>query len=381
MKAHDFIFSKKPSQRYYRHIAFWLLRYLFIFQAISCSMYFFYILNKPESIKIAAGLALYSVVAEITFSYIIAYWLIPKFFKSNKTFFFTAILILSGLLVWAQSPVYGQWFQFQNLRPYSFELVWEYVMITTTISHGICAVFITCQLFKNYYLKLEEREILIRENTNAEMQLLKAQVHPHFLFNTLNNIYSFAIQKSTDTGNLVLKLSDTLKYMLNECDVPFVAVSKEIKMIYDYIGLEKVRYGSRLDLKIEMKGEYKNKLIVPLLLIPFIENCFKHGASKMLKHPWIKMLIIIKENDLFMEVSNNKPSAAVAPNSKSGIGLKNVQKRLQLLYPQQHELVIKETEDEFSVKLKLPLEIIHENNRREVNKKPVHEFALNSFYA
>jgi LytS/YehU family sensor histidine kinase len=213
------------------------------------------------------------------------------------------------------------------------------------------------------------------------MQLLKAQVHPHFLFNTLNNIYSFAIQKSTDTGNLVLKLSDTLKYMLNECDVPFVAVSKEIKMIYDYIGLEKVRYGSRLDLKIEMKGEYKNKLIVPLLLIPFIENCFKHGASKMLKHPWIKMLIIIKENDLFMEVSNNKPSAAVAPNSKSGIGLKNVQKRLQLLYPQQHELVIKETEDEFSVKLKLPLEIIHENNRREVNKKPVHEFALNSFYA
>lgn len=380
MKVHDFIFSTKPPQRYYRHVVFWLLRYLFIFQAISCSMYFFHILNKQESVQIGVMLSIYSVLTEIFFTYSIAYWLIPKFFKSRKIFFFTGLIILLGLLVWAQSPVYRQWFQFQDLRPYSFELFWEYVMITTTISPGICALFIACRLFKNYYFKLEERETLILENTNAEMQLLKAQVHPHFLFNTLNNIYSFSIRKSTESRSLVLKLSDTLKYMLNECDTPFVAVAKELKMIDDYLGLEKVRYGDRLDLKIEIKGDYKNKLIVPLLLIPFVENCFKHGASRMLKDPWIKMNILINENLLYLELSNNKPLADSSLNNKSGLGLKNVRKRLQLLYPRQHDLDIKQSEDQFAVKLKLPLKVSDQKDNWEVNHKPVNEFSLNSLY-
>lgn len=356
MKLHDFLFSKQPPRRYYRHIAFWLVRYLFMVQNIGCSTYFFRNLNLLKSLNTGLTFSLYLVFAEIIFTYFIVYWLIPKFFKSHKFFFITGLVFLSALLVIAESPIYITWFQLEDLPKYSFVLIWECVMITTTMSHGICGLFIACRLFKNYYLKMEERETLLRENMNAEMQLLKAQVHPHFLFNTLNNIYSFALKKSPDAGGLVLKLSDTLKYMINDCDVPFVPLEKELKSITDYIGLEKVRYGDRLDLKVEITGDYKNKLIVPLLLIPFVENTFKHGASKMLKEPRIRLRMIIKENDFYMELSNNKPLQVLPQNGKSGIGLKNVQKRLQLLYPDMHELIIKPSDHAFLVQMKLPLQ-------------------------
>jgi hypothetical protein len=357
MKLNNFLFSKRVPTRYYRHIAFWLVRYLFMVQNISCSMYFFRHFNLLKSLNTGLSFSLYLVLTEIIFTYLIVYWLIPKFFKRNKFFFIIGLVFLSALLVIAESPIYITWFQLEDLPTYSFVLTWECVMIITTMSHGICGLFIACRFFKNYYLKMEEREMLLRENTNAEMQLLKAQVHPHFLFNTLNNIYSFALQKSPDAGSLVLKLSDTLKYMINDCDDPLVPLERELKLITDYIGLEKVRYGDRLDLKVEIKGDYKNKLIVPLLLIPFVENTFKHGASKMLKDPRIRLEMMIKENDFYMELSNNKPLQVLPKNRKGGIGLKNVQKRLQLLYPGKHELIIKSTDDAFLIQMKLPLRV------------------------
>ena len=379
MKLHDFLFSKQRPTRYYRHIAFWLLRYLFMFQNIACSMYFFRNIPLSNCLSTGATFSLYLILEEIIFTYLIVYWLIPKFFKSNKFIFITGLIFLSALLVIAESPVYIYWFMLEDLPKYSFVLIWECVMIITTMSHGICGLFIACRFFKNYYLKMEERESLIAETSHAEMQLLKAQVHPHFLFNTLNNIYSFALQKSPQAGGLVLKLSDTLKYMINDCDVPFVSLEKELKLIDDYIGLEKVRYGDRLDMKVDIKGDYKNKLIVPLLLIPFVENCFKHGSSKMLKQPWIKLKIVVNENDFLLDLRNNKPGEAFSTNGKNGIGLKNVQKRLQLLYPQQHQLTIQQTEDEFLVQLKIPLQT-DLKEIQAINKNVVNEFSLNSFY-
>jgi sensor histidine kinase YesM len=381
MKLPDFIFSKRLPTRYYRHIAFWLVRYFFIFQMIGCSMYFFRNWNLLKSVNAGLALSFYSVLPEIIFTYIIVYWLIPKFFKSNKILFAGALIILSSLLVIVESPIYIIWFKFDDLPKYSFILSWECVMTTTTMSHAICGLFIACRLFKNYYLKMEEREILVRENTHAEMQLLKAQVHPHFLFNTLNNIYSFALRKSPDAGGLVLKLSDTLKYMINECETPLVPLEKELKLIKDYIGLEKVRYGNRLNMEIEIEGDYKNKLIVPLLLISFVENAFKHGASKMLKLPWIRLKIIIKENDFYLELSNSKPLQAFSQNGKNGIGLKNVQKRLQLLYPHEHELIIESTEDEFLIKMQVPLQPGDTKNIEGLNIKPALAFSQNTSYA
>ncbi len=196
--------------------------------------------------------------------------------------------------------------------------------------------------------------MLMKANAEAEIELAKAQIHPHFLFNTLNNIYSFTLNKSPKAKGLISDLSGIMKYMMYDCNVEIISLAKEIKMLKDYIELEKVRYGNRLDIQIDIGGECENKMITPLLIIPFIENSFKHGASKMLKNPWIKLFIQADENVLHFAISNSKSSDVIV-NGKGGIGLSNVKKRLELLYPQNHLLTIESTVNTFTVNMQIPL--------------------------
>jgi LytS/YehU family sensor histidine kinase len=220
----------------------------------------------------------------------------------------------------------------------------------------IAGLFLSLKILKNWHLEQLKTETLAKENASAELQLLKAQVHPHFLFNTLNNIYSFALNQSALAGALVQKLSDMLNYMIHECDQPLVSLEKEIKLIQDYMGLEKVRYGDRLNMQVEINGEYKNKMIAPLLMIPFVENCFKHGASVMRGKQWIKLVINISNDQLDFNLSNSRPSQTIDINNKKGIGLINVQKRLQLLYPEDHLLKIESLSDTYVVHMQLSLQ-------------------------
>jgi LytS/YehU family sensor histidine kinase len=155
---------------------------------------------------------------------------------------------------------------------------------------------------------------------------------------------------------MIKKLSDMLRYILNECDHPVVPLEKEIKMIQDYMALEKIRYGEQMDMTIDIKGNYHNKMVTPLLLIPFIENSFKHGASKMLAHPYVKLSISIEDNHLLFLLTNNKPDMLALAPRNGAIGLKNVRKRLQLLYPGTHELNIVSEPESFIVFLKIQLQ-------------------------
>lgn len=338
---------------------FWLLRYAFVTQVLWASGIFvdeIRLLKDTWSILI---LACYVVLGEIIFTYIIVYWLIPRFFKSRKGLFIIGLICFSALLFIAEYPVFIDWMHMANLPRYSFPVFWNCLMAITGLSHTVCGLFIAFKLFKNYYIKMEERDTLIRENVQAEMQVLKAQIHPHFLFNTLNNIYSFNLNKSPQTAGLVLKLSDTLKYMTIDCEAELVLLEKELKMVQDYMGLEKVRYGKRLNLEVEVKGNYQDKLIAPLLLIPFVENCFKHGTSEMLDDPWIKMQVTIEEQFLNFKISNSKPKNPAKSNGTNGIGLKNVRRRLQLLYPGEHQLKINTDDHSYRVELRVPLQYLN----------------------
>jgi LytS/YehU family sensor histidine kinase len=199
-------------------------------------------------------------------------------------------------------------------------------------------------------------ETLTREKANAELQLLKAQIHPHFLFNTLNNIYSFTLTKSPLAAELVQKLSDMLGYMITDCDHSMVPLEKEIHLIKDYIGLEKIRYGTRLDIQMHINGECKSKMIAPLLMIPFVENCFKHGASIMRGKQWMQLSIHVNNNVLYFNLTNSKPLQPVNSKSKNGIGLLNVKKRLALLYPDKHQLIINPSDGVYNVQLQIELQ-------------------------
>ena len=194
-----------------------------------------------------------------------------------------------------------------------------------------------------------------QEKITAELQLLKAQVHPHFLFNTLNNIYSFILNGSDKAPEMIKKLSSLLYYILNDCNRKWVSLDKELSMIQDYIALEQIRYGDRLNLSLHIQGSPKGKMISPLMLIPFVENSFKHGTSRTLTHPWVRLDIHIDKDFLEFKLTNNKPEYNIESTGKKGIGLNNVKKRLQLIYPESHSLNIIENEMSYEVYMKIIL--------------------------
>lgn len=323
----------------------------------------------------------FSLALAMVYCYIVVYYIYPACLKKKKYLKFFSLIFALTIITYA--IFYLVIFNLWNLstKPVDFQMlqVWHFsVYFITAGPPVVCCLFLVIKMLKNYYFQIEKRAMLAKETANAELQLLKSEIHPHFLFNTLNNIYSSILNKSSNPKGLVTKLSDTLKYMVYDCEATLVPLEKELKMIEDYIGLEKVRYGKRLNMEVEIKGDYQNKLIAPLLLIPFVENCFKHGSSKMLQHPWIQLKIFIRENILYMDLRNSKPLHVSVQNEKNGIGLKNVKKRLQILYPGQHELTIKSTEDEFLISMQLPLQQMDVPNVQEVTMQKLISSPQNS---
>ena len=181
------------------------------------------------------------------------------------------------------------------------------------------------------------------------------QVHPHFLFNTLNNIYSQTQTESPKGSKMIMELSGMLRYILAEGNKARVPLQKELAMTQDYIHLEKIRYGNKLDLHVSIPDDTDNLEIAPLILLPFVENCFKHGASKFLKSPWINLQIEMNGRKLIMKLMNGKASDLPPVHPHSGTGINNVKKRLELLYPDKHQLQITDEPEVFVVNLSLEL--------------------------
>ncbi|RYY94480.1 MAG: histidine kinase [Chitinophagaceae bacterium] len=209
------------------------------------------------------------------------------------------------------------------------------------------------RLMKLWYLKEQRNLQLQRENVAAQLQLLTAQVHPHFLFNTLNNIFAHTQATAPRAAHMVSGLSDLLRYMLHEGSKPEVPLHRELQMLRDYLLLEQERYGDALELSIDLPAESGDLAIAPLLLLPYVENCFKHGASHMLDQPWIALQVTLEGDWMKLKLLNAKPPVPVP--GTSGIGMINVARRLQLLYPGQHVLTVNNEEDVFIVNLKLRL--------------------------
>jgi hypothetical protein len=208
-------------------------------------------------------------------------------------------------------------------------------------------------LFKHWMRKQWELLLSEKEKINAELQLLKAQIHPHFLFNTLNNIYAFAMKGSQKTASMVAKLSSLLSYVLYDGKNSEVLLAKEIEVMRNYIDLEKERYGNTLEVSTNTEGDIEGKYISPLLLLPFIENAFKHGTSEQLEKPWFSMDLSVKDNILRCKILNSKNEMMTA--ERKGIGIENVRKRLNYLYPGKHELKLNDEGNFFAVSLMMEL--------------------------
>jgi hypothetical protein len=254
------------------------------------------------------------------------------------------VIVLNGIKI----PMGDEYKPVMERLPYDFFFGLQAVLNVAGFATAI-------KLMKHWYENEYRNNILQKEKLDAELQSLKAQLHPHFLFNTLNNIYSIVENTSPLASDMLLKLSALLRYILYECDRPQIKLSQEFKLIGDYIALEKIRY-SGLDLNTSLPAGVEDFDIAPLLLLPLVENCFKHGTSRMLEQPWIKIDADLKDSWLFVKLINSKPAGEGADNFTEGIGLSNVRKRLGMLYPGRHELNIISEQDFFIVNFRIELQ-------------------------
>jgi hypothetical protein len=378
--AKQFVFSDAPKHRLGRHLAFWVVWWLFftvIYGSRPVGAGGPYLLGYRTAYVFAALEALLFLPGHMMFSYVITYVLIPWFLLRGKyVWFFVGLLILipanalfaHQLTTWLVNPI-----RVYLLIPTPHDNFYYGLMsgLRGGLQTGGFAAMIT--LAKHFYRKDQANQQLVREKLTAELQLLKAQVHPHFLFNTLNNLYSLTLLKSDHAPEVVLKLSGLLRYMLYECNAPQVPLDKEVRMMQDYVELERLRYGDRLDLAVNVRGDLAGKGVAPLLLLPFLENAFKHGASEQLDQAWIALDLTVKDNLLKMKLINSVSEEAPPPVPDAdchGIGLQNVRKRLELLYPGRHELKILREAETFIVTLTIQTETRTNGDQRPEKWRP-----------
>ncbi|WP_158266973.1 sensor histidine kinase [Chitinophaga niastensis] len=236
--------------------------------------------------------------------------------------------------------------------------IWEYLLFPEVLRRS--GFFALLMLFMSGFIKIalewfkseKQREELKVEKLNAELKFLKSQINPHFLFNCLNTIYSLAHKQSGQTEHAILKLSTIMRYMIYESNEAKVLLTHELKYLQDYIDIQRLRLPNDIHINYQVNGDAENLQIEPMLLVPFVENAFKHGISYA-EDSFIDIDITIAENMVGLNVKNSHFKERVA--DRGGIGLQNVLKRLEMLYANEHEIVITETENQFIVDLKIVL--------------------------
>jgi two-component system, LytTR family, sensor histidine kinase AlgZ len=341
----DFIFS--PTYRVWRHVIYWSFH-------ITVWAAFWVIMGAPSFGRQLFNMSLW-VPVFILFSYPLVYGAIPHLLLKGKvTLFFLLVLAWGGVGLFIDNGFRSYMFiplqeamGLDNILPPG-PLPSCYLCMTTSAASPMIIKF-----FKLCTLKQREWMLTQKEKLTAELQLLKAQVHPYFLFNTLNNIYSFSLDQSPKTPGLILKLSSLLSYMLYDCNAEQVRLEKEIEVMKNYIDLEKERCDNKLEISWSVEGNVRDQFISPLLMMPFLENAFKHGVSEQIENPWLSIDISVKSDILRCKIANSKNE--FAPSGEPGVGIRNVQKRLDFIYSDNYELRLNDEGNFFVVSLMLKL--------------------------
>lgn len=332
--------------RFWWHLLFWVFVFL---------MYWLIAAGMMGRYKQELVMNLFVLPVRMLGAYSLMYLILPVATEKKKFIIFGIIVLihalLYGFLIYATyyfvNP-FPEFFDFKKMPLFNPTKI-----LTKAVSDYIIPVLAaSILLFKKWYADEQKNKQLSEEKLAAELNFLKAQVHPHFLFNTLNNLYALTLLKSDKTPDIVLKLSDLLDYMIYKSNDDFVPLDKELETVAGYIELEKMRYDERLNLSYSVNGDPASHKIAPLILMPFIENCFKHGASKDRISPVIKIQIDISPDRLILKAVNSIPEEKEVNNQVSnGVGLNNVKRRLELIYPKNHNLVIKQDPKQFEIEL------------------------------
>lgn len=341
-------FLNLTNKNVWYHLFFWLV-VLIVLVITERNRYEIHITLAKELVNVA----FFAVVV-----YFNLLFLIPQYFHKKKYLAYTGLLIFSVAVI---SPVktFFLYLLFQGLPEIQQRFIDNqgFIFISCLFVAASSTIF---QILTDWQKSDIEKKELEYKTTQTELNFLKSQINPHFLFNTLNNIYALTLKKSDAAPQTVLKLSEIMRYMLYECNERKVQLSQEINYLKNYIELERLRLSKDFDVKLEIQGEVHGQRISPLLLTPFVENAFKHGINRQLHEGYIHVKLDVEEEELGLIISNSKGDYKPVefPKKKSGgIGLANVERRLQILYPGKHELHIEENLESYNVHLNIKLDV------------------------
>jgi two-component system LytT family sensor kinase len=280
-------------------------------------------------------------------------WLIPRYLLHGRYagYFSLVFLLLVGYLL-VQS-LYDYYLFGYILGPYRKTQLSASLIYNFTHTSLYLLLTIALKFSIDWYEQKKVLQEIRVEKLQAEVNYLRSQVNPHFLFNALNSLYALTIKKSDEAPEIVLKLSELMEYMLYESDETYVPLEKEINYLSNYLELEKIRQGNNADIQLTVTGNVDKCLIPPFLILPLVENAFKHGISRAVRDAYLHIHIDAGKA-LEVRIVNNKLSSR-QPDQSGGIGLLNLRKRLELLYPDRHELKITDMPDRYHVLLKIDL--------------------------
>ncbi|MGZ3873108.1 MAG: sensor histidine kinase [Mucilaginibacter sp.] len=335
----------KQGWQVFWHVFFWIVIVSFFGYVIHS--------NSKMGTDYMLVLLLFSVV-DISLFYVNYLLLIPAFLNKKKYGMY-AVSVAAALIIYGVGK-YGLGLcfkQFVLIHSKNEVISFGEFFLSTSITNLVFLFLSAALKFTvDWFLNERIQRDLENQRLSAELSFLKSQINPHFLFNSLNSIYSLAYQRSATTPEAILKLSEIMRYMLYECNDNKVELTKELQYLQNYIDLQKIRFSNKAYIDYKIEGKVDSQQIVPLLLIAFIENAFKHGVANDPLTP-IRLLIDVDDDHLHFFIQNKKHHNN--RDAVGGIGLNNVKRRLNLLYPNKYNLDIRDETDTYTVELSLVL--------------------------
>ena len=337
------------SQRIVYHTLFWALFYV---AAILLETYVSGIPFRQSLSNQLINVFIYAGVIYMNVLYLIPNYLAQKRFLTYFGLFILIVLTVTPIKV----VIY--YFQYSHLPSTQAELAnrMNFYFIPTFLIAGASTLV---KIVIDWVRHLREMQELETQTMQSELRFLKSQINPHFLFNTLNNLYALTLKKSDMAPEIVLKLSEMMRYMLYECNEKQVLLSKEVNYLQNYLDLESLRQGKNVEIGFEVNGKINDQKIAPLMFIPFLENSFKHGLSHHISKGYVKIRLDVENHSVHLVIENSKPeSLPLSDHSRrsGGIGLVNVKRRLDLLYPGKYELRLNDAPRTYAIELTLNLE-------------------------
>ncbi len=327
------------------HFSFWVM------------FYFFMVLIERGTYP--TWFVLVDKLVDVSFFILIVYtnvlFLIPRYLQKENLIAYLLMLIMLVLIV---TPILMLCYLILYSSNYDF---------STQIIDNRTSIFLRCLLVgltstgwkvtSDWYQLQGEKRELESQNLQSELKFLKSQINPHFFFNTLNNLYALTLKKSDLAPEIVLRLSEMMRYMLYDSNEKVVALESEINYVINYIELEKLRQSADFQINFDVEGSVTGQKIAPLMFIPFLENSFKHGLDAQIKRGFVNIKMKLNDASVQLDIENSKPPSLpthiLKPQKSGGIGLENVKRRLKLLYPDRHHLDIVDNPNSYKVLLNI----------------------------